>query len=392
MINFDEALALIEGAIEPLGTEAAPIATCAGRTLAEDLRARSDSPRHAVATMDGYAVVDVSTAPGQTLRVIGESRAGRGFAGKVGAGEAVRILTGAPVPAGADRVIIQEQADRQGDTVRFDKGYGPAAYIRPAAHDFSAKDVLLRRGTRLGPRALVSAAAADRAELTVSQRPRVAILGTGDELASPGSAHLCVDSVPESVTLGVAALVEAEGGIVVARDAAGDDLAALTTAAADVLKTADLVIVAGGASVGDRDFAKPMFAAHGLSLLFSKVAIKPGKPVWLGFAQGRVVLGLPGNPTSAMVTAALFLRPVLARLQGAASAHTWRRLPLAAWLGPTGERETFVRARWVADGLEPLGNQDSGAQGPLAAADWLIRCPSHQPQLSPGTPVSALAF
>jgi molybdopterin molybdotransferase len=253
---------------------------------------------------------------------------------------------------------------------------------------------LLDAGTRLTPRAMIAAAAADVARLTVAAQPRIAIIGTGDELAPPGEAYLREDAISESVTFGVAARAEQAGAKVVAKTIGLDDLSALEAAAGDALKLADLVIVTGGASVGERDFAKPMFAAHGLELVFAKVAIKPGKPVWLGHAGGKLVLGLPGNPTSAMVTARLFLLPLLARLQGQPTGYAmqWRKLPLAAPLGSTGNRETFVRARWDEAGLVPLGNQDSGAQGPLAAADCLIRCPVGQAALLPGQTVSALSF
>ena len=241
---------------------------------------------------------------------------------------------------------------------------------------------------------MIAAAAADGASLTVAMRPRVAIIGTGDELAPPGEAHLRADAIPESVTHGVAALIGETGAILVARTIGLDDLPALVAAAGAALDLADLVIVTGGASVGERDFAKPMFAAHGLDLIFAKVAIKPGKPVWLGRARGKLVLGLPGNPTSAMVTARLFLMPLLARLQGQSieAVLRWRNLPLAAPLGAIGGRETFARARWDEAGLTPLGNQDSGAQGALAEADWLIRCPSGQPERAAGDLVSALPF
>ncbi len=392
MISFDEAIALIERRIAPLGCEVVPLAESSARTLAQDLRARSNSPRHPVSTMDGYAVVDAATRPGRALEIVGQSVAGKGFDGILEPGKAVRIFTGARLPEGADRVIIQEHAQRDGNAVRFTVGYGPAPYIRPAASDFRAGDILLAAGNRLDPRALVTAAAADRSELVVALRPRVSVIGTGDELAEPGSAHLTLDAVPESVTLGLAAMVVGEGGNVVSRDTWPDDLSALTEQAGSALERSDLVVVAGGASVGERDFARSMFEGHGLELVFSKVAIKPGKPVWLGLAGDTVVLGLPGNPTSAMVTATLFLKPVLARLQGAPVGHAWRKLPLAAPLPATGDRETFARAQWQDEGLAPLGNQDSGAQGPLAHADWLIRCPPHQSELAAGAVVSALAF
>lgn len=394
MITFDEALDLIAAQVDPLGTEEVALAEAAGRVLAAPLHARSASPRVAVAAMDGYAVIDASTGPGEALKVVGESRAGGGYPSQVKPGEAVRIFTGAPLPQGADRCIMQEYATRDGDAVRFAEGYGPGWHFRAAGSDFAAGDLLLGAGTRLTPRAMIAAAAADVASLTVARRPRIAIIGTGDELAPPGEAYRSEDAIPESVTFGVSAMAEQGGAKVIAKTIGLDDLSSLEAAAGKALELADLVIVTGGASVGERDFAKPMFAAHGLELAFAKVAIKPGKPVWLGHAAGKWVLGLPGNPTSAMVTARLFLLPVLARLQGQAVADAirWHKLPLAAPLSSTGNRETFVRARWDEAGLVPLGNQDSGAQGALAAADWLLRCPAGQAALEPGQPVTALSF
>jgi molybdopterin molybdotransferase len=386
--GFDEAVALIARDVQPLAGEQVDLAEAAGRVLAEPPHARADAPRRAVAAMDGYAVVDAVTQPGVPLRVIGESLAGTGFDGRVGPGEAVRIFTGAPMPDGADRCIMQEYAAREGDSVIFAEGYGPGWHVRKVGSDFAAGATLLT------PRAMVVAAAADTAQVAVVQRPRVAIIGTGDELAPPGRALEREDAIPESVTFGVAAMAEAEGARIVGRTTGVDDLPALEALAGTALDQADVVIVTGGASVGERDFAKPMFAPYGLDLTFAKVAIKPGKPVWLGRARDRWVLGLPGNPMSAMVTARLFLAPLLARLQGRAteSVLRWRPLPLAAPLGATGSRETFARARWDEAGLTPLGNQDSGAQAALAVADCLIRCPAGQGALETGTDVSALLF
>lgn len=394
MIEFDEAVELIATHGVPLGTEPVALAEAAGRVLGAPLHARSAAPRVAVSAMDGYAVIDAATRPGEPLTVVGESLAGAGYPGIVEPGQTVRIFTGAPLPARADRCIMQEYAARDGETVRFAEGYGPGWHVRAAGSDFAAGDLLLAAGTRLNPRAMIAAAAADVAGVTVAIRPRVAIIGTGDELAPPGEAHLRDDAIPESVTFGISAMVAESGAQVVHRTIGLDDLPKLEAAAGAALKAADLVIVTGGASVGERDFAKPMFAPHGLDLVFAKVAIKPGKPVWLGRAKGKWVLGLPGNPTSAMVTARLFLLPLLARLQGQPVAEVlhWRSLPLAAPIGATGNRETFVRARWDEAGLMPLGNQDSGAQGALAQADWLIRCPAGQPALATGQPVSALPF
>ena len=353
MITLDQALALIEGEVGSLGSETVPIGVAAGRVLAEPLVARSDAPRHAVSAMDGYAVIEATTVPGTPLHVVGESRAGCGFGGTLREGQAVRIFTGAPLPAGADYVVMQEYATREGDSVTFAEGYGPASHVRPRASDFAAGAELVAQGTRLDARAMVAAAAADRAEFAVTQRPRVAIFATGDELAPPGSAHLSPETIPDSVSFGIAAMVEGEGAILTSRRTGVDDLEALVAVAGALLEEADLVVLAGGASVGDRDFAKPMFAPHGLELLFEKIAMKPGKPVWLGRAKGKLVLGLPGNPTSAMVTATIFLRPILARLQGASGEHRWRSLPLAGAMRATGSRETLTRARWEDAGVVP---------------------------------------
>lgn len=394
MISFDEAVTLIGSEVAPLGNETVALADAAGRVLAAPLHARSAAPRVAVAAMDGYAVIDAATRPGEAQQVVGESRAGAGFAGMVTAGQAVRIFTGAPLPTGADRCIMQEYATREGDRVRFADGYGPGWHVRKAGSDFAAGEMLLDAGTRLTPRAMIAAAAADLASLTVALRPSVAIIGTGDELAPPGEAHWRADAIPESVTHGVAAMVAQAGATLVGRTIGCDNLSALEAAAAVALAAADLVIVTGGASVGERDFAKPMFGVHGLKLVFAKVAIKPGKPVWLGRACGKWVLGLPGNPTSAMVTARLFLLPLLARLHGQQMAEVlrWRKLPLAMPLASTVGRETFARARWDDAGLMPFGNQDSGVQGLLAEADWLVRCPPDQPEYLVGDEVKALPF
>lgn len=392
MIAFDRAIALIGECAVPLASEMVPLDRAAGRRLAADVVARIASPRHTASAMDGYAVARGEVTPDSALQVVGEARPGQAFGGRLEPGQAVRIFTGGALPEGADCVVMQEYAERDGDRVRFREGHGPARHVREQASDFDAGAVLLPAGRRLDPQALVAAAAADVAELCVHCRPRLALVATGDELAEPGEATNSSHAIPDSITPALAALVEREGGAVVARHRAVDDLPALERLAGELLTSTDLVVVTGGASVGERDFAKPMFAAHGLALAFDKVAIKPGRPVWFGRAGEALVLGLPGNPTSAMVTARLLLVPLLARLQGGHGTHRWRKLPLAATLGTTGNRETFARASWEEDGLVPIDNQDSGVQGGFARADWLIRCPPGQGELPVGTMVPALAF
>jgi molybdopterin molybdotransferase len=390
MISFEQAVRLVNEAARPLGRESVPIAEAAGRVLASPVVAMIDSPPADASAMDGYAVRDADL-PGR-LRVIGESFAGCGFGRVVTPGTCVRIFTGAPVPDGADRVVVQEAVERHGDWATIAERPGKGRHIRPVASDFRIGERLLAPGRRLDPRAIVAAAGADAAEVEVWRRPTLLILGTGDELAPPGEARSRPGAIPESVSFGVAALAGQSGGLSLGTRRLPDDLPVMERAAGEALERADLVVVTGGASVGEKDFAKAMFEPNGLELIFSKVAIKPGKPVWLGRARGKLVLGLPGNPTSAMVTARLLLAPLVAGLAGGDGALAWRRLPLAAALPACGDRETFQRARRGGDGAVPLSNQDSSAQKALAEADLLLRRRPHDPALEPGEDVEALDF
>lgn len=395
MISFDDAVAAVRRLARPLGTETVPIGAAAGRVLAEAIHARVASPPADVSAMDGYAVrdADVATVP-VSLKLAGESFAGRGWDGDVGAGQCVRIFTGAPVPRGADRVVIQENVDRDGDQCVIREFTATVRHIRICGGDFRQGDELLRPGQYLHPRAVVAAAAADVAELRLFVRPQVALLSTGDELAPPGCAAAIDGAIPESVSFGVAALVAQWGGTVVSRSLLRDDLAAMEKVAGEAVEAADLVIVTGGASVGEKDFAKTMFEPLGLDLAFSKVAIKPGKPVWLGKAGKALVMGLPGNPTSALVTGRLLLAPLLCAMAGrdVSDALGWRTGPLEAAIEACGSRETFHRARWHGGAVELLSNQDSSAQKTLAAADLLVRQRAHGAALPEGDPVEILDF
>ena len=391
MIDFEGAARLTLGLARPLGSERVPIAEAAGRILSAPLLARGDSPRAAVSAMDGYAI---RTGAATRYRLIGQSFPGSGFDGEVGEGEAVRIFTGAPVPAGADRVVIQENVRRDGEDAVLEAPPDGPDHVRPQGSDFRAESALLDPGTRLGPRAMVAAGGADRADVEVFRRPQVTVMGTGDELLEPGTAHLSRFGIPESVSLGVAALTEAWGGVCLARLRLSDDLDLLKQAARKALEQSDVVVVTGGASVGDRDFARAMFEDCGLELVFSKVEIKPGKPVWFGRALGKLILGLPGNPTSAMVTGRLFLAPLLSGLSGSDpnAALSWRQAPLASPLAATGDRETFYRAKAGGEGLTPFSDQDSGSQKVLADADVLIRRRPFEPAAPAGEAVTVLDF
>lgn len=390
MISFDDAVRYVSQVATPLGSERVALAEAAGRVLAAPVTSRLDAPRFDQSVMDGYAVRSVDL-PGR-LTVIGESLPGAGFAGVVQQGTCVRIFTGAPLPAGADRIVIQEVVERDGNFADIGARSVDGTYVRPAASDFRAGEVLLEAGKHLSARAMIAAAAADVTDLEVVRKPRVVILATGDELVEPGTAHLSPQGVPESVSFGIAALVADWGGEIVAVRRLKDELGSMKTAASDALASADLVVVTGGASVGERDFAQAMFAGSGLETIFSKVSMKPGKPVWLARANERLVIGLPGNPTSAMVTGRLLLAPLVAGLAGRHGAADWMRVPLAGSLPPCGDRETFVRASRTELGAMPVANQDSGSQRALIASDLLIRCAPNSPAQPPGAIVPALSF
>ncbi|HJU77830.1 MAG TPA: molybdopterin molybdotransferase MoeA [Sphingomicrobium sp.] len=395
MIEFDEALERVRSAARPLGTETVVVHEAARRVLAAPVVARIASPRSDVSAMDGYAVrdSDLHELPAR-LRVAGESFAGAGWDGTVAAGECVRIFTGAPIPAGANRVVIQENVRREGDLAVIEELPGTARHVRNRGGDFEEGDVVLPAGRLLDGRAIVAAAAADIAELEAFSRPRLFILSTGDELAQPGMAAREPDAVPESVSLGIAAMASEWGAAVTGRQRLRDELGAMEQSAVRALAEADLVVVTGGASVGEKDFARAMFGPWGLDLLFSKVSMKPGKPVWLGRSGDSLVMGLPGNPTSALVTARLLLTPLLAGMSGrdAGEALRWRTARLAVPLGESRDRETFHRARWAGDKVEILAFQDSSAQKALAEADLLVRQSANSPAIPAGGEVSVLDF
>lgn len=394
MIGFDEALRLLIAEARSLGVEHTPVADALGRVLARPVQAESDFPLNVVSTMDGWAVrdEDLATLPAR-LRIAGESRPGRPFFGPIGPGECARVFTGAAVPEKALMVVIQEIARRDGDYAVFETPPSGPRYVRFAGEDFRAGEILLPTGTRLTPQALVAAAAADIATVETWRPPQLIVLSTGDELAEPGQARKTPHHIPDSASVGVAALAKAWGATVLGRERLKDDLDAMVPAAHTALERADVVVVIGGASVGERDFARAMFEPSGLELVFSGVAMKPGRPVWLGRVAERLVLGLPGNPTSAFVTARLFLATLIAGLCGhdPKLALAWRSVRLAAPLEATGERETFWRATLGRGGsATPLPDQASGAQKALAQSQFLIRRRPGAPALGKNEVVDGL--
>ena len=390
LLGVEDARARMLAAVSPLGAETVALEAALGRVLAGDVNALRDQPPFAASAMDGWGARAADT-PGR-LRIIGESAAGHGFAGPVGPGEAVRIFTGAPVPAGADVVIIQEDVTRDGDHILVPKATDPR-HIRPVGQDFAAGARLLERGLRLDPWRLSLAAAAGRARLEVVRRPRVAILSTGEEVVAPGATPGPFQ-IFNSGTTALAALVSAWGGAPLALASVGDDVAATARAVADV--SCDLVVTLGGASVGDHDLVKPAMARLGLAMAVESVAVRPGKPTWFGvLADGRRVLGLPGNPASALVCAELFLRPLIMALQGGDPAVRLIPARIARALDANGPREHWMRAclDHAADGglvAQAFADQDSSLVSVFAKADALLRRRAGAPAVAPGAGVEVL--
>lgn len=392
MMSFDEALGAVLGLASTVGAETVTLYEAHGRVLAEPVVARHAAPAVAVSAMDGYAVREADLSAGETpLKIVGESFPGREFEGDLPHGCCVRIFTGAPTPQGADRVIMQEEVRRAGSTIFV---HGPPTgrrHVRAAGSDFAAGAVLIEVGAVLSPLCMVALAGADVSQVSVLRQPRLRLIATGDEIREPGGATA---GVPDSVSFGVAALARQWGAVVVSQDRCGDDIAALEQAAIHALHDADIVVVTGGASVGEHDFARAMFASSGLVLSVDKVAMKPGKPFWIGRARDSIVVGLPGNPTSALVAARLLLAPLIAQMsgRGADSACDWRQELLASDLDAAGDRETFVRAARSEDGVSPIGNQDAAAQAALARCDILIRSGPGDRLKTAGQSVRVLEF
>jgi molybdopterin molybdotransferase len=369
-LSVEDARARILARAVALPSEPVPLREADGRTLAEPVAAVRDQPPFNASAMDGWAVRRADTGEAASLRIVGESAAGRGHAAPLAQGEAVRIFTGAPVPEGADAVIIQEEARRDGDVVHLGPA-GAGGNIRPRGGDFRKGDALLAAGTRLDPWTLSLAAAAGRAELPVARRPRIAILSTGEELAAPGG-EAGPFQIYESGSIALQAMIARWGGAPTRLAPAGDEIAAIAAAVRDI--EAEVIVTIGGASVGDYDLVKPALASLGLALDVETVNVRPGKPTWFGvLTDGRLVLGLPGNPASAFVCAELFLRPLVLALQGATAPFRLATARLAAPLPANGPREHWMRARTTPRGVEPFPDQDSSLVTVFAAADCLLR-------------------
>ena len=390
-----DARARILAAMKTVNAENVSLVKAWGRVLADDVIARVTQPPVAVSAMDGYAVraADVAVVPA-TLTVIGEAPAGGAYEGRVGEGEAVRIFTGGPVPDGANAIVIQEDTKRDGDSVTITESSPEGLFIRPAGLDFSAGDVGLEAGRTLTARDIALCAAMNVPWLRVRRKPRIAVLANGDELVMPGEA-IGPNQIVSSNNIGLCALINASGGEAIDLGIAPDDAEGLMTMASGA-RGADLLITIGGASVGDHDLIQSVLGETGLKVDFWRIAMRPGKPLIFGHFGDVPMMGLPGNPVSALVCALIFLKPAIAALLGAEAPDLeTRSAVITADLGENDRRQDYLRATTARNDsgemtVSPFGKQDSSMLSRLARADALILRPPHAPAVKAGDSVNII--
>lgn len=393
LLSVEDALEKVVAGIAPLPAEDVALLAADGRHLAEGLTATRTQPPFDASAMDGFALRKEDAAIGKTLRVIGQSAAGHGFAGHVGPGETVRIFTGAPMPAGADLIVIQENTRHTPDEMTIIDGDLQTNHIRPAGNDFHQGAELIPAGARLGPRALTLAAAMGHATVKAVRKPHVAIIATGDELVLPGKTP-SPDQIVCANPYGIAPMLERAGATVTFTGIAADTVDSLTDHF-DRAADADLMITIGGASVGDHDLVGPALNARGIELDFWKIALRPGKPLMFARNGRQRILGLPGNPVSSLVCARVFARPVLDAFLGHATPQMQLSpARLTAPLPANGPRKHFMRARATFTNGErevtPVASQDSSLLATLFSADTLIVRACHAPAAAPGDSVLCL--
>ena len=393
LLSVDDAIAAILKRVPAPVAETVALAEACGRVLLQPVIASHDQPPFNASAMDGYAMRAADVVPGHRLRLVGTSQAGAGHPGSIGPGEAVRIFTGAPVPPGADTVIMQEEAVADGSFVSFTAPARLGHSVRPLGNDFATGQSLVDVGVRLAPMQLAVAAAANAATLQVARRPRISLLATGDELVLPGS-PLGRDQIVASNSYGLRPLLMPYAETVTDHGIARDTRDELRGTLDEVFAGApDIVITTGGASVGDHDIVQDILLDLGVTLDFWKINMRPGKPLMFGTRGNTLVFGLPGNPVSAMVTALVFIRPALRQWLGHAEPVTWN-LPLAGPTPPNTARRHFMRAQLLhtptGPELLPISQTDSGHTSSLAHADMLIIQPEKDPGQLPGTIVAAI--
>lgn len=400
MISVEEAQAKVLEGVTPLGMETADLAECVGRVLAQNLVAPHDLPPFDNSAMDGYALRAEDTASATPdapvrLRIVGESAAGKGYSTGLQPMEAVVINTGAPMPAGANTVLPVEQAQLEGDHLRIDAPIKPGMHVRPKGHDIAAGTPLLEAGTRLGLQHIGLLAALGLSPLQVYQRPRVALLATGSELL-PYNAPLRPDAIRDSNSLILRLWLESRGVHCIFADTVPDDLPLITRWLERALREADVLILTGGVSVGERDLVKPALQELGVETVFWRVNMKPGKPILFAKHYGRTIFGLPGNPLAVVVGMLVFVLPYLNALEG--ETQPLPRYVTARLKTPVrkkGSRAEFQTARLCAmpDGIlsvTPTPAQGSSLLGSLAQANAFIYLPPGEGAYAEGTLVKAL--
>jgi molybdopterin molybdotransferase len=390
MITVTEALSHLFALVSPLDTEDVPLTAALGRVLACPLTAHRDQPPFAASAMDGYALRATDAHPGARLTVMAESAAGQRADTSLTPGTAIRIFTGAPMPDGADLVVIQEDVTRDGPHITLGPraDFTPGANIRRKGNDFHA-GATFTAPRRLTPADIALLAAMGHARLPVTRRPEVALIATGNELVPPGESP-GPDQITASNSYGLHALLTQLGAAPRLLPIARDDMDSLAQTLA-LAEGADLVITIGGASVGDHDLVARALSAAGMAPSFHKVAMRPGKPLMAGKLRDAALLGLPGNPVSAMVCGHVFMAPMIRALQGLPAAPAPRTTaPLATALPANGPREHYLRARRTSAGVEPFARQDSSLLTLLSEADCLIVQPPGDPARAPGTSVEIL--
>lgn len=382
MISVEEARTAVLALAAPLAVEHVPLRHAAGRVLAQDVVAARTQPPFAASSMDGYALRRAEVEPDAMFKVIGESAAGHRFDGTVKAGQAVRIFTGAPLPEGADCIVIQEDVTRRGDLITLGHNIGDKDNIRPAGGDFSAGQTVTAP-LLLRPADIALLAAMNIASVPVTRKPVVAILATGDELVQPGETPE-PDQIVASNSFGLAAMLEGLGAETRLLPIARDMTASLKQAFA-LAKGADLIVTIGGASVGDHDLVAPVAAELGMEQSFYKVAMRPGKPLMAGRMGDMAMIGLPGNPVSAMVCGTVFVAPIVRKMLGLGIAEPeMHSAPLACDMPANGARAHYMRARLIDGKLHPDTRQDSSLLSVLATADALLIRPIEDPARSAG--------
>ena len=390
LIPVTEALDKLFALVEPVSIETVDLDQASTRVLAEPVAARRDQPPFPASSMDGYALKSVEAMRDAQFRLIGESIAGRRFDGRVGPGQAVRIFTGAPVPEGADCVIIQEDVRRDGALISLLEEPDGKDNIRPAGTDFRA-GTTIDAPRRLGPSDIALLASMNIARVPVRRRPEIALISTGDELVLPGE-EPGPDQIIASNTFGLKAMLEAAGARVRILPIARDNTTSLVTAFG-LAEGADLVVTIGGASVGDYDLVAEVAADLGMDQSFYKVAMRPGKPLMAGRIGAAAMVGLPGNPVSALVCGEVFLRPMLGKFLGL-GAHPAPRMtaPLSEPLPPNGPREHYMRAVIGPEGIHAFERQDSSLLSVLTRANALLIRPPRDGAREVGETVPYLAL